>query len=89
LGTGARGAFGRAGIHREKRKGCIVARKRPSTSEVVSPVDVTDEQAKLATRAGLTCAEAHALRRSTPLTPGEFKALRRLAQQGVNPLRHL
>lgn len=37
----------------------------------------------------LTRAEAHALRRSEPLTPGRFKELRRLAEQGVSPLRHL
>jgi predicted nuclease with RNAse H fold len=38
---------------------------------------------------GLTRAEAHALRRSQPLTPSQFKSLRRLAEQGVSPLRHL
>lgn len=37
----------------------------------------------------LTRAEAHALRRSAPLTPAQFTELRRLAQQGVSPLRYL
>jgi|tagenome__1003787_1003787.scaffolds.fasta_scaffold20217914_1 hypothetical protein len=40
-------------------------------------------------RLGLTRAEAHALRRSAPLTPAQFKELRRLAEHGVNPLRHI
>lgn len=38
---------------------------------------------------GLTRAEEHALRRSQPLTPQQFKSLRRMAEQGVSPLRHL
>ena len=38
---------------------------------------------------GLTRAEMHALRRSQPLTPQQFKSLRRMAEQGVSPLRHL
>jgi hypothetical protein len=37
----------------------------------------------------LTPAEAHALRRSAPLTPGQFKVLRRLADHGVSPIRYL
>jgi hypothetical protein len=40
-------------------------------------------------RLGLTRAEAHALRRSAPLTPAQFKELRRLAEHGINPLRHV
>jgi hypothetical protein len=40
-------------------------------------------------RLGLTRAEAHALRRSAPLTPAQFKELRRLAEHGVNPLRRI
>jgi hypothetical protein len=39
--------------------------------------------------AQLTRAELHALRRSEPLSPQQFKELRRLAEQGVSPLRHL
>lgn len=38
---------------------------------------------------GLTRAEAHALRRSEPLTPAQFKELRQLAEQGISPLRHM
>lgn len=38
---------------------------------------------------GLTRAEAHALRRSEPLTPSQFKELRLLAEHGVSPLRRL
>jgi len=38
---------------------------------------------------GLTRAEAHALRRSAPLTPAQFRELRLLAEEGANPLRHL
>jgi hypothetical protein len=60
---------------------------RPSASNVVAPVPGTDERSKPAW-AALTRAEAHALRRSAPLTPGRFKALGQSAEQGVNPLRH-
>ncbi|MBA3747846.1 MAG: hypothetical protein H0W96_10210 [Solirubrobacterales bacterium] len=35
----------------------------------------------------LTRAEARALSRSTPLSPSEFKAHRRLAEQHIDPLR--
>jgi hypothetical protein len=38
---------------------------------------------------GLTRAEARALRRSAPLTPAQFKELRRRAEHGVSPLRHI
>ena len=38
---------------------------------------------------GLTRAEAHALRRSAPLTREQFRELRLLAEHGVSPLRHL
>jgi hypothetical protein len=37
----------------------------------------------------LTPAQSHAERRSAPLTPEQFRSLRQLAEQGVNPLRHL
>jgi len=37
----------------------------------------------------LTRAQAHALRRSAPLTPTQFKSLRQLAEQGINPLRRI
>jgi hypothetical protein len=36
---------------------------------------------------GLTRAEVHALRRSAPLTQGQFKELGRLAEHRVSPLR--
>jgi predicted nuclease with RNAse H fold len=39
--------------------------------------------------APLTRAEEHALRRSAPLTPTQFKTLRRMAEQGISPLRHI
>jgi hypothetical protein len=72
-----------------ERKGASVARKRPTASNVVSPIEITPEQAKPYAWAALTRAEAHALRRSTPLTAEQFKARRRLAEQGISPLRHL
>jgi hypothetical protein len=37
---------------------------------------------------GMTRAQAHALRRCAPLTPAQFKAKSRLADLGINPLRH-
>jgi hypothetical protein len=37
----------------------------------------------------LTRAEERALRRSAPLTAAQFKELRRLAEQGISPLRHI
>lgn len=37
----------------------------------------------------LTPAQVHARRRGAPLTPEQFKSLRRLAEQGISPLRHL
>jgi hypothetical protein len=66
-----------------------VARKRPTASDVVPPIPIVPEHAKPDVWAALTRAEAHALRRSTPLTPAQFKARRRLAEQGITPLRHL
>lgn len=52
------------------------ARTRPSSAVPSSP-------------AGLTRAEAHALSRCAPLTPAEFKARRRVAEQGFVSLRGL
>ena len=71
-----------------QRKGASVARERPTASDV-PPIQIIPEPAKFDSWAGLTRAEAHALRRSTPLTPGQFKAGRRLAEQGISPLRHV
>jgi hypothetical protein len=39
--------------------------------------------------ARLTRAEERALRRSAPLTAVQFRELRRLAEQGISPLRHI
>jgi hypothetical protein len=66
-----------------------VARERPTASNVVPPIPIIPEQAMSDAWAILTRAEAHALRRSTPLTRDQFKALPHLAEQGVSPLRHL
>jgi predicted nuclease with RNAse H fold len=62
-----------------------VERETPSTSNVARP------QAGLGRSADtpLTRAEEHALRRSAPLTPTQFKTLRRMAEQGISPLRHI
>jgi hypothetical protein len=70
-----------------QRKGPGVARERPTASNVVPPSPVTPEHVKRDAWAGLTRAEAHALRRSTPLTPAQFKAYRPLPEPGVVPLR--
>lgn len=40
-----------------------------------------------AARSGMTRAQAKALSRCAPLTPGEFKARRRVAEQGLISLR--
>jgi hypothetical protein len=72
-----------------ERKGATVAHKRPTASDVVPPIDIANEDIKPEAWAALTRAEAHAMRRSTPLTPEQFKSRRRLAEQGVNPLRRL
>ncbi len=45
--------------------------------------------ARVARDTSLTRAEEHALRRSAPLTPTQFKTLRRMAEQGISPLRHI
>jgi hypothetical protein len=65
-----------------------VARERPTASNVVPPTRRITEREDVAWSA-LTRAEAHALRRSAPLTPAQFKRLRRLAEKGEDPLRHL
>jgi hypothetical protein len=57
-----------------------------TTAKAAPPTDSSDSSGA---RLGLTRAEAHALRRSVPLTPSQFKELRRLAEHGVNPLRHI
>jgi hypothetical protein len=64
-----------------------VARERPTASNAVPPADANPECTRVGDPAGLTRAEARALRRSTPLTPAQFKTLRRRAEQGLNPLQ--
>ena len=57
---------------------------RHTRIDVVSPT-----QPREPATARLTRAEQRALRRSAPLTAGQFKELRRLAEQGISPLRHM
>ena len=64
-----------------------MARKQPTASNVVPPADRKPERPRDGDPLGLTRAEARALLRSAPLTPAQFKTLRRRAEQGVNPLR--
>jgi hypothetical protein len=66
-----------------------VAHDRPSASDVQPPDSVSAQRAGPRERGRLTRAEAHALQRSAPLTPQQFKELSRLAEQGISPLRHL
>jgi hypothetical protein len=58
-----------------------------TTAQVMAPKG--RESGDFDARLRLTRAEAHALRRSAPLTPAQFKKLRRLAEHGVNPLWHV
>ena len=67
-----------------KRKGPLVARKRPTASD-----DALTRQRppdRRTVRDVLTPAQAHAWSRSAPLTPAEFKAKRRAAEQRADPL---
>jgi predicted nuclease with RNAse H fold len=57
-----------------------------STSNVVRPGERIGSVRPITP---LTRAEEHALRRSAPLTPTQFKTLRRMAEQGISPLRHI
>jgi hypothetical protein len=61
-----------------------VARKRPTGSDDV-PTHRPAASGQSAPDA-LTRAQARALSRSAPLTPSEFKAMRRVAEQRVDPL---
>ena len=61
-----------------------MARKRPAGSDDPSPYRPRPEGRP--TLDALTRAEARALSRSAPLTPTEFKAMRRAAEQRVDPL---
>jgi hypothetical protein len=62
--------------------------QEPATNRVAPPKDNRQRRGSDAPL-GLTRAEARALRRSAPLTPGQFKELRLLAEHGVSPLRHV
>jgi hypothetical protein len=66
-----------------------VARDQTTRPFVRSPDHRSADPVAPRTEAGLTPAQAHAMRRSEPLAPERFKELRRLAEQGVSPLRHL
>lgn len=65
-----------------------MTQQEPATTKVAS---TKEKRKRLGTDVplGLTRAEAHALRRSAPLTPEQFRELRLLAEHGVSPLRHL
>ena len=72
------------GHHFQSRGDLLVERKRPTASD-----DVPNRQPnpdRLAAPDVLTRAEARALSRSAPLTPSEFKAKRRVAEQRIDPL---
>jgi hypothetical protein len=88
FGLIARGALQTEGLPFE-RKGASVARKRPTASDAVPPQHLAPEHAEPGGWGALTRAEAHALRRSTPLTPEQFKARGRLVEQGIGPLRRV
>jgi predicted nuclease with RNAse H fold len=62
--------------------------QEPATAKV-APMNDSQKRRQPDAFVGLTRAEAHALRRSAPLTPAQFRQLRLLAEQGVSPLRHL
>ncbi len=66
-----------------------MARERPTASIAVPPSHDTTERERSESAFGLTRAEAHALRRSAPLTTAQFRSLRLLAEQGKSPLRHI
>ena len=76
-------------IDDHQRKGPIVARKRPRASDDVPPTRPASTPMAASHPSRLTRAEEHALRRSAPLTPSQFKALRQVAEKGGNPLRHI
>jgi predicted nuclease with RNAse H fold len=66
-----------------------VARETRSTSQGARPEKAAFQAARSGDARGLTRAEAHALRRSAPLTPEQFRSLRELAERGLSPLRHI
>jgi len=64
-----------------------VARERSTHAEFVPAMKAPPRHEPDA-RVWLTPSEVHAMRRSAPLTPEQFKELGRLAEQGISPLRH-
>ena len=60
-----------------------MAREHPRRPYVVPPQERSWEP----DAPHFTPAELHAMRRSAPLTPTQYEELRRLAEQGGNPLR--
>ena len=69
-----------------KRRGANVARKRPVASNVVPLTEIVPGSAPPAAWDALTYAEAHALKRSAPLTPDQFASLRQRAEPGSSPI---
>ncbi|MEA2194465.1 MAG: hypothetical protein QOG42_899 [Solirubrobacteraceae bacterium] len=63
--------------------------REPSTATGVEPPTDSLERAESGARAALTPAQDHALRRSAPLTPEQFKSLRQMAARGINPVRRI
>ena len=64
-----------------------MARERPIASNVVPLIRAVPEHSESDAWGLLTRAELRALRRSTPLTPEQFKARGRLEERRVIPLR--
>jgi len=64
-----------------------VAHQRSIIANVVLPTD-TRERGRPDYPIALTRAEAHALRRSAPLTPVQSKPLQHPTEEGVGPPRH-
>jgi hypothetical protein len=65
-----------------------MTQQEPATTRVAPPKD-SRQRRRPDVPLELTRAEAHALRRSAPLTPAQFRELRLLAEHGISPLRHL
>jgi hypothetical protein len=63
--------------------------ERPADSDTRASISRCETHPEPGDRRRLTRAEAHALRRGSPLTPAQFKQLSRLAEQGISPLRHI
>jgi hypothetical protein len=64
-----------------------MALREPKRANDLRPGPQVGESAGRSVGQALTRAEAHASRRSAPLTSAQFRALGRLADHGVNPLR--